>query len=1091
MERKIVMKQENIINSEPKALFSVVVLHYKQLKYWEESVQSVLRQDYPAIQLVFADDATPEFPIQSVKEYIENNKHENLRSYIICRNELNAGTAENCDKALQYCEGEYILFLDGDDILAEPDVISNFVHIFDKLPKEERIVSANAFVCDADLTPKGIALSNEKCKMENRLAGKEQYKRLYCDFWPVPSSTAYRKEIFTLFGGFRVPHIRLCQDGYYFIHITRMGQHIHAENFVASYHREGGVTHPCSHAASRMPSASMRVKGEFLRIAEMEIFPFWFEFCEKEKEAIVNRYYENLVTYGMTSKYSKWKISEPAFSIMSEWIQQKALPCEMTKSKLDFSSQVQKWTPFCNQPVRLADEENQCCGCSACQAICPQKAISMKEDKKGFLYPVIQKEFCIQCGRCRAVCPINEPKEGAVIPETYLAIKHKSKLVREKSRSGGAFYAMARNVIRKNGVVYGATYDENLSVKHIRVDIESELSRLQGSKYVQSDLQDSFELVKNDLHKGRQVLFSGTPCQGEGLFRYLSKKGINTSKLYLLDLVCHGVASPKIYREYLNDVESRYQCDLIDFNFRDKSIGWRACQESMSCFEENETRKHFSSDFATLFCHDLISREICYQCPYSCYEHIADITIGDFWGIEKVIPEIDDNKGISLVMTRTEKGRELLRSSQRELKIWTVQKKDTEQPSLVRSATKGEGYTDFWDQFLRYGIEPFVQKTKEDALNGTNQKEIHSVGILTFHRAHNYGAMLQAWALMKVLQNSGYDVRLIDYRCNSVEKLYRFIPWQVIPRFGNFNRGKAHLIASIKEYGSSVKSILPVILIWWKRRHNFNTFLRNQLKVKGFGKKVIQGIPCDAIICGSDQIWATQDAPYYAAFNTKARKIAYAPSIGNGTFPPEQHPTICKWIQDFDFLSVREKYFAEYLQAVFGVPEPQIVLDPTLLLTENEYLRIIDRQIAKKPFIFVYAVLENDLMVEVAQRVADQIGCDLIILHGFLRMDVPQEQDAEAGPEKFLWYVKNAVTVFTNSFHGVAFSLLFHTPFYCVYREGENSRIDNLIDIAGVKNRHIYNMAPFIEESIDWNMVDSRLEKKRKESMEFLHGALS
>ena len=269
---------------------------------------------------------------------------------------------------------------------------------------------------------------------------------------------------------------------------------------------------------------------------------------------------------------------------------------------------------------------------------------------------------------------------------------------------------------------------------------------------------------------------------------------------------------------------------------------------------------------------------------------------------------------------------------------------------------------------------------------------------------------------------------------------------------------------------------------------NFQAFLRRRLGVHGAGKRRLDTVQCDAVICGSDQIWTKQDPPYYAAFETTARRIAYAPSIGNETFPPEMHPTICEWIKKFDFLSAREAYLAEYLHAIFGVPVPPVTLDPTLLLTSEDYRELMPSKASDQPFVFVYAVLNDDHMVALAEELAGRMNCRLIVLREMLRTDVRQKQDAEASPEKFLWYIRHAACVLTNSFHGTVFSLLFHTPFYGVYPEGGNTRIENLLEIAGLPERHVTEQ--LADTPISWPEVDARLEKAREPSLEFLFRSL-
>ena len=184
-----------------------------------------------------------------------------------------------------------------------------------------------------------------------------------------------------------------------------------------------------------------------------------------------------------------------------------------------------------------------CSGCSACFNICPQRCISMVEDKEGFLYPRINKEKCINCGLCKKACPALAT-DKYVVPSTFYACKSKNEELRSKSSSGGVFSSLAEYVIHNNGVVFGAAFNRNMELSHIGVNKKEDLSKLMGSKYLQSDLKNTFNEVKTYLCNNRFVLFSGTPCQVAGLKAYLQDDYKN---LYLADLACHGVPSPKIF----------------------------------------------------------------------------------------------------------------------------------------------------------------------------------------------------------------------------------------------------------------------------------------------------------------------------------------------------------------------------------------------------------------------------------------------------------------------------------------------------------------------------------------------------------------
>lgn len=314
-------------------------------------------------------------------------------------------------------------------------------------------------------------------------------------------------------------------------------------------------------------------------------------------------------------------------------------------------------------------DKSKCCGCAACVQRCPKQCISLKEDKEGFLYPSVDKNTCIDCGLCEKVCPIinqNDPRE----PLKVYAAKHKDDEIRMKSSSGGIFTLLAEQIINEGGVVFGARFDEYWEVMHDYTETKEGLALFRGSKYVQSRIGNAYQQAENFLKQGRKVMFTGTPCQIAGLRRFLRKEYEN---LLAVDFVCHGVPSPKVWRMYLDETLARQgigkntvlshamlrQKFIRDVEFRSKSTGWKKFSFALtltkatadgeensvllsSIFEDNLFMQSFLSDF--------ILRPSCYKCVCKKGKSSADITLGDFWGIEYVLPKWDDNKGISLLL---------------------------------------------------------------------------------------------------------------------------------------------------------------------------------------------------------------------------------------------------------------------------------------------------------------------------------------------------------------------------------------------------------------------------------------------------------
>lgn len=303
--------------------------------------------------------------------------------------------------------------------------------------------------------------------------------------------------------------------------------------------------------------------------------------------------------------------------------------------------------------------KSKCTGCHACANICPQKCISMAADNEGFLYPVINTELCINCGLCEKVCPIVNGKTAANEREVraYAAI-NKNEEIRLNSSSGGIFTLIAENVLDKDGVVFGAAFDKDFDVIHTYAKTKDKLEQFRGSKYVQSVIGKTYKQAKEFLEQGRTVLFTGTPCQIGGLYSYLGKDYAN---LITQDLICHGVPSPMVWRKYLEYREKISRVSARRISFRRKDCGWKKFSVSCEFTNDTEYLSELTEDpYMQAFLHNLCLRPSCYDCAFKTKHRQADITLADFWGIQYIAPEMDDDKGISLLIVNSEKGEQIL-----------------------------------------------------------------------------------------------------------------------------------------------------------------------------------------------------------------------------------------------------------------------------------------------------------------------------------------------------------------------------------------------------------------------------------------------
>ena len=352
--------------------------------------------------------------------------------------------------------------------------------------------------------------------------------------------------------------------------------------------------------------------------------------------------------------------------------------------------------------IQIKDKAD-CCGCTACASICPKDAITMEPDTLGFKYPKVDLSKCIDCGLCEKVCAFNDnydKSRNLKEPEIYAA-RHKDIHEIETSRSGAAFIAISDYILENGGIVYGVGYKDHFRVAHKRATTKEERNEFKGSKYVQSDLDEIFRQVKEDLKQGNTVLFSGTPCQTAGLNSYIGKK--LRENLVLVDIVCHGVPSPYIWRDYLAYIEKKYKNEVLKVNFRDKTrIGWSGHIESF-VFENGE--KIESKIYTDLFYKHIMLRPSCGNCHYTNFKRPSDITLADFWGWEKTDPNINiDDKGISLIFVNTGKGCVLLDKIKDRTTIIPTEMENCIQPNLKHPTKFNPKWNSFEQEYKRKGF---------------------------------------------------------------------------------------------------------------------------------------------------------------------------------------------------------------------------------------------------------------------------------------------------------------------------------------------------------------------------------------------------
>ena len=346
-----------------------------------------------------------------------------------------------------------------------------------------------------------------------------------------------------------------------------------------------------------------------------------------------------------------------------------------------------------------------CTGCGACASGCPKNAITMERDKEGFLYPVIQEDQCVRCGHCTAICPALQQRPEHPLPAAFAAW-NRTEDIRKDSTSGGVFSLLAEYVLECGGVVFGAAMDGHQHLRHVACFRKEDLWRLRGTKYVQSDLGDCYREVKHWL-ESRMVLFSGTPCQVDGLYHYL---GARPENLVTCDLVCHGVPSPGVWEDMVRSIERRKGKTIQAVRFRNKVTGWKDSHFTVVYSDGSvDSAPLFATEYGHAFGRALFLRPSCYRCAYTSAARVGDFTLGDFWGLRPdELPE-QQEKGVSLLLVNTAHGSHLFDQLPLAKEKFPLERAIAGNPRLASPIAQPPDRSAF---FAAYALEPFDQVRK-------------------------------------------------------------------------------------------------------------------------------------------------------------------------------------------------------------------------------------------------------------------------------------------------------------------------------------------------------------------------------------------
>ncbi len=706
-----------------------------------------------------------------------------------------------------------------------------------------------------------------------------------------------------------------------------------------------------------------------------------------------------------------------------------------------------------------------CCGCSACASICPNQAITLEPDKEGYLKPNIHPQTCTHCGLCRSVCPVIHPPQDNEADASCYALMADDE-IRLESSSGGAFSLLASEILTQGGAVCGVILNDDFQVLHTIIDKLEDLPPMRGSKYVQSHMGDTFSHVKQLLNAEKTVLFTGTPCQVAGLKNYLGKP---MERLYTVDLVCHGAPSASVFSKYLSDY---YGIENLEkFVFRNKKFGYNSFHQIASMKDGSEKVGFIKYDAFEKIMHSGVSlHDICKYCFFAPTPRQGDLSIGDFWGIAKYDPALQDNKGTSVVLVNNHKGKKLLEKIAGRTKLLqTVPldfalKNNRFGPYLKTPSGKKELY-----QAMEHH---HINKATEYALNRK-----YDIGVVGLWYGRNYGSMITYYALNYVLTGMGLSVLMIK-NINKPQK-----------RPGTI-RSHVEMVSDEFYHVSQqyTKETLPEV-----------------------------NAHCDAFLLGSDQLWnihlsRDQGQTFFLGFaDDSKKKIAYATSAG-GSYKgnPEERNISAHHLQRFDHISVRDEMSEKICKEEFGVDSVR-TCDPTLLCGKEVY-----QELAKKSqrheegaYILAYVLNPSPEFGELLENLGKETGKKVIVV-----LDEPpmkweeNRKKLNLSPDspvivkelvnlyQWLWYYEHAESVVTDSFHGSIFSIIFQKPFLTkINRQRGGERFIALFKELDVSYR-LFEDLPDLQaqfsllEAMDYSKVNQRVEDMVDFSKKWLEHAV-
>ncbi len=655
----------------------------------------------------------------------------------------------------------------------------------------------------------------------------------------------------------------------------------------------------------------------------------------------------------------------------------------------------------------IASVEKDCYGCFACQNICPNNAIFFEYNNDGFLYPQINIEKCTNCGLCKNVCPslvnnFNNNKN----PKCFAFLAEDE--IRVNCSSGGVFPILAKYFIDNKGYVAGAVWNSDATVSHIVSSDIEDIEKMKNSKYLQSNMGNCYSETKRLLNDNKLVLFTGTPCQIAGLKSFLKNDYEN---LYCVDIICHGVPSPKVFQKYIKETIEGNNEKWINTNFRSKENGWSYNSITRHATTNATINIENNSDiYMRGFLKNLYLRKTCTNCKFQTIPRQGDITIGDFWKISEYNTSLDDNKGTSAILINNSKGDflfNILNSNAKLIKEVPIKHAIKGNPCLVSSSKEHKDRKLFFEQFNTKSFNENIKICIDD--------KIDYLIVNLWDSLYNYGALLTAYAMQDLVKSLGFSAKLLDT--------------------GRYKNDKRYINSYMETFAKKYLDVTK----------EYNSLKKCRKAAKNF----------KGIILGSDQVLRLEYTKDYldkfllSFADTNIRKIAISASFGISKekyikdTKKKDIKNVKKALSQFDFLSSRELSGKDIFSDIFNLYS-ELIIDPVFLIDREKYDSIAETSnFNAKNKIVSYILEKNEKYKDLYEYFEKELNASVEIL---------DRRNGTCTVEDWLKAIRDCKLFITDSFHGVCFALIFNKPFICIDNITRgSSRLDSIAELFRIK----------------------------------------